>query len=158
MTPRVVSERVYLRAVVALGLAAFVPSGFALSFGAEQVTSYLGQPLRMSIPLLGAAGDSLEARCFRLSHTQRNDGVATLLNGRVELQTSTRSPTLVVRSARAIDDPVISFAVESVCDAPIRREYTVLLDPPPVRATPISPPTSAASTTAGSNASSTVTV
>lgn len=144
-----------LTLAIAAALAGSAAPANALSFGSEQVASYLGQPFVATIPLLGSSSDALEARCFRLSHTQRNDGVATLLNGRVELQTSTRSPTLVVRSARAIDDPVISFAVESVCDAPIRREYTVLLDPPPVRATPISPPTSAASATAGSNASST---
>ena len=131
MTPRVVSERVYLRAVVALGLAALAPSGFALSFGAEQVTSYLGQPLRMSIPLLGAAGDSLEARCFRIASSSRADGLSSVSQARIELDLG-NTPRLLVRSARSIDEPVVRVAVEAICDTPIRREYTLLLDPPPL--------------------------
>ena len=109
MTPRVVSERVYLRAVVALGLAAFAPSGFALSFGAEQVTSYLGQPLRMSIPLLGAAGDSLQARCFRVASSSRADGLSSVSQARIELDLG-NTPRLLVRSARSIDEPVVRVA------------------------------------------------
>ncbi|MBL8309500.1 MAG: hypothetical protein JNL19_03660 [Burkholderiales bacterium] len=130
---------------VAAALAGSATPVGALSFGTEQVSSYLGQPFVATIPLLGSSGDALEARCFRLSHSQRNDGIGSLLNGRVELQTSSRAPQLIVRSLRPVDDPVLSFALESVCDTPIRREYTVLLDPPPVRAASVTPPVSAAS-------------
>lgn len=138
MTPRVVSERAFLRAIVALGLVAIAPSAFALSFGAEQVTSFLGQPLRMSIPLLGAPGDSLEARCFRIVPSNRADGLSVINQGRVELDLGA-TPRLLVRSLRSVDEPVVRLAIEAVCDTPMRREYTILLDPPPLSAPPQPP-------------------
>jgi len=133
LTPRVVSERVYLRVAVALGLVALAPSSLALSFGTEQVTSYLGQPLRMSIPLLGAPGDSLEARCFRIATSSRADGLSSVSQARIELDLG-NTPRLLVRSARSVDEPVVRVAIEAICDTPIRREYTILLDPPPLTA------------------------
>jgi len=122
-------------------------STFALSFGSERVLSSLGQPLRMSIPLLGATGDSLKAACFRVVAPSRADGLTTISQARVELQSSTKPPTLLIRSTRSVDEPVVRIAVEAGCDTPIRREYTILLDPPSLQQVPppaatdvISPP------------------
>ena len=120
--------------LVASGSATFSPAATALSFGAEQVTSYLGQPLRLAIPLLGAAGDSLDARCFRIVSPARTDGLTTISQGRIELQISPSPPRLIVRSNRSVDDPVVRISVEAGCDSPIRRDYTLLLDPPPAQA------------------------
>jgi len=106
------------------------PVAHALSFGREQVTSYLGQPLRLAIPLLGATGDSLEARCFRVVPPSRDDGLAVISQARIELQTASNPPLLIVRSNRSVDDPVVRVSVEAGCDSPIRRDYTLLLDPP----------------------------
>lgn len=131
MTPRIVSERQYLCAAVALGLTTLAPSVCALSFGTEQVTSFLGQPLRLSIPLLGAPGDSLEARCFRIGSPNRVDGLSVVNQARIELEAG-NTPRLLVRSVRSIEEPVVRIAIEAICDTPIRREYTVLLDPPPL--------------------------
>lgn len=111
-----------------------VPTAWALSLGGEQVTSALGQPLRMIIPLLGSTADALDTRCFRVVSSSRNDGLATVTQARVELQSNTNPPQLIVRSARSIDEPVVRITIEAGCDAPIRREYTVLLDPPSVQA------------------------
>ena len=120
-------------AVAASCVVAWSPLASALSFGGEQITSYLGQPLRLAIPLLGATGDSLEARCFRVVTPSRNDGIAALSQARIELQTSSNPPLLIVRSTRSVDDPVVRVSVEAGCDNPIRRDYTVLLDPPPLQ-------------------------
>jgi hypothetical protein len=106
---------------------------FALSFGTERLQSALGQPLRMTIPLLGATGDSLEAGCFRVVAPSRADGLTTVSQARVELQSSTNPPTLLIRSTRSVDEPVVRITVEAGCDTPIRRDYTILLDPPPLQ-------------------------
>lgn len=106
------------------------PPVVALSLGAEQVTSTLGQPLRLVIPLLGETASALETRCFRLVPPIRSDGLYVVTQARIELQTTTTPPQLIIRGNRAVDEPIVRISVEAGCDAPIRREYTLLLDPP----------------------------
>ncbi len=134
MTHRTVFGRLMTRAVFSLVLAGLIPfySAHALSLGGEQVSSSLGQPLRMAIPLLGSTVDALETRCFRIVAPSRNDGLSVILQARIELQTTSNPPLLIIRSNRAIDEPVVRISVEAGCDAPIRRDYTILLDPPSV--------------------------
>ncbi len=119
---------------LALVIAGAIPSAFALSLGAGQVTSSLGQPLRMTVPLLGSTAESLETGCYRVVAPSRVDGLTVVTQARIELQSNTNPPQLIVRSSRAIDDPIVRITIEAGCDAPIRREYTILLDPPPVQA------------------------
>ena len=121
-----------------------IPSAFALSLGGEQLTSSLGQPLRLVIPLLGSTTDSLETRCFRMVAPSRSDGLSVITQARIELQTTTNPPQLIIRSNRSIDEPVVRISIEAGCDAPIRRDYTILLDPPSVqpletRSAPVAP-------------------
>ena len=134
LTRRLPAKR-YLNAGVAASCAiAVTPIAFGLSFGGERVLSYLGQPLRLAIPLLGATGDSLDQGCFRVVTPSRADGLAVISQARIELQTSSSPPLLIVRSSRAVDDPIVRVSVEAGCDNPIRRDYTILLDLPPVQA------------------------
>ena len=128
LTPGAVST---LTAV--LSTAAVIPTAFALSLGAEQVSSSLGQPLRMTVPLLGSTTDALETRCYRVVTPSRVDGLAVLTQARIELQTNTNPPQLIIRSNRPVDEPVVRTTIEAGCDSPMRRDYTVLLDPPPVQ-------------------------
>lgn len=130
LTHPIMSSRLWLN--VALGASAIVlsPSVVALSLGAEQVMSTLGQPLRLVIPLLGETASSLETRCFRLVPPTRSDGLFVVTQARIELQTTTTPPQLIIRGNRPLDEPIIRISVEAGCDAPIRREYTLLLDPP----------------------------
>ena len=139
MTHRIVFTRVTARASFALVVANVIPSAFALSLGGEQVTSALGQPLRVVIPLLGSTADSLESRCFRMVTPARLDGLSSITQARIELQTNTNPPQLIIRSNRSIDDPVVRISIEAGCDAPIRRDYTILLDPPSVQPMEIRP-------------------
>lgn len=126
-------SRLTARASLALVVANLIPSAFAVSLGVEQVTSSLGQPLRVVIPLLGSTTDALETRCFRMVAPSRSDGLSIITQARIELQTNTNPPQLIIRSNRAIDEPVVRISVEAGCDAPIRRDYTILLDPPSVQ-------------------------
>lgn len=113
----------------------------ALSFGAEQVLSSLGQPLRVAIALTVSSADTVESACFRVWSTPHRDGIATVSQPRIELETGAM-PRLLIRSARPVDDPVLRITVESICDSTLRRDYTILLDPPPL----VAPPTAVGAT------------
>ncbi|TAG77918.1 MAG: hypothetical protein EAZ21_13900 [Betaproteobacteria bacterium] len=102
----------------------------ALSLGGERVTSFLGQPLRIEIPIQSSAGeDSWDLNCFALAAAPRAEGVALLRQGRIELSADRKR--LIVRTYASVDDPALKFAVDVGCDSKLRREYTVLLDPAP---------------------------
>lgn len=135
LTRRIVSKRSIARVALALAAVLGSPTVFALSLGAEQVTSALGQPLRMAVPLLGATSESLDTRCFRVVPPLRPDGLSVVTQARIELQTSTTPPLLIVRSNRSIDEPIVRISIEVGCDALIRRDYTLFLDPPSVQQT-----------------------
>jgi pilus assembly protein FimV len=146
-------SRLGLSLVAAAVLSTFHGQSSALSFGAEQVSSSLGQPLSVSIPLLGATGDSLETACFRLVAPSRSDGIPSITQARIELQSSSSPPRLLIRGARAIDEPIVRITLEAGCDTPIRRDYTILLDPPALKVPESSPASLAASAAAASRAS-----
>ncbi len=102
----------------------------ALSLGSERVTSFLGQPLRIEIPIQSSAGeDAWDLNCFALAAAPRAEGVALLRQGRIELSADRKR--LIVRTYASVDDPALKFAVDVGCDSKLRREYTVLLDPAP---------------------------
>lgn len=128
-----------MRVVCIAVVFASAQSVFALSFGSEKVQSTLGQPLRMTIPVLGATGDSLEAGCFRVVAPLRNDGLTVVTQARVEMRTDTNPPLLVIRGVRSLDEPVVRITIEAGCDTPIRRDYTILLDPPPLQPPAVAP-------------------
>ena len=144
--------------VAALGVATLSPNAFALSFGGEQVSSYLGQPLRLAIPLLGATGDSLEPRCFRVVTPLRSDGLTVISQARIELQTSSNPPLLIIRSNRLVDDPVVRVSVEAGCDNPIRRDYTLLIDPQPLQVAETTRPAPVVTPLSSSGANANLTV
>ena len=133
LTYRTVLTRLTPRALLLLGVAAASPAAVALSLGGEQVSSSLGQPLRMTIPLLGSIAESLDTSCYRVVTPSRNDGLPVITQARIELQTSTNPPQLIIRGSRSIDEPIVRITIEAGCDAPIRRDYTLLLDPTPVQ-------------------------
>lgn len=103
---------------------------YALSLGGERVASFLGQPLRVEIPIDVSAGENWDLSCFALVPNIRRDGAPTLRQGRLELSGDSRR--LVVRTFGPIDEPAIRFAIDVGCSVPLRREFTVLLDPAPV--------------------------
>ena len=149
-------SRLGLSLMAAASLSTFSGPTGALSFGAEQVSSSLGQPLSVSIPLLGATGDSLETACFRLVAPNRSDGIPSITQARIELQSSSSPPRLLIRGARPIDDPIVRITLEAGCDTPIRRDYTILLDPPALKLpetaqTTLAPTTSASTRPATSS-------
>ncbi len=134
MTSPKEAHRLLLRSAALICSVYFSMPVAALSLGAEQVTSTLGQPLRMVVQLLGESAASLETRCFRVVPPAKSDGLYVVTQARIELQNSSTPPQLIVRGNQSIDEPIVRISIEAGCDAPIRREYTLLLDPPTLQA------------------------
>lgn len=106
----------------------------ALSLGAERVESYLGQPLRVSYPIISSTNESFDEQCFKFAVANRNDGIAPLLQASLSVDANRRQLTL--RGRGSADEPALRFAIDVGCDVPLRREYVVLLDPAPAVAPP----------------------
>lgn len=123
-----------LRQVLVAGMAmALVAPGAALAVGLGPVVqqSSLGQSLRVVVPVLLGPGEELAGECFRLVAAERDlDGIPQALFGRVALERTGESARLVVTHARPVQDPVLRLTIEVGCDAGVRREFTLLMDPP----------------------------
>jgi hypothetical protein len=103
-------------------------SAFALGLGNIDVKSHLGQPLRATIKVHGASelkGDG----CFKLIGDSNLENAIT--NAHFKLSNIVNDEAiLTVSTSQIISEPITSMAVMAECDANIRRDYTLLLDPP----------------------------
>ena len=100
----------------------------AVGLGQVNVQSALGQPLRASLALLGDDGARILGTCFnaRLSSA---DG-AFIVAPRIALTPGAKSATLTLSTTVSIAEPALSLLVEMGCGDGIRREFSLLLDPP----------------------------
>lgn len=127
------------RAAIAAFAAIAVLPGAALGLGLGEITqqSALGRPLRVVVPVIAGPGEELSGECFKLAATPRpGDGIPEVLTGRVALERVGATARLVISSQRQLDDPIVRLTVQAGCENPVRREYTLLLDPPPIE-TPV---------------------
>jgi pilus assembly protein FimV len=111
----------------------------ALAAGLGPVTeqSALGRSLRVVVPIIVAPGEDIGAECFRLAASEREmEGVPQLAFGRMSLERTADGARLVITNAAPVSDPVVRMTVQTGCDAVVRREYVLLMDPPPIE-TPV---------------------
>jgi hypothetical protein len=116
-------------------------SGTAVALGLGEIVqqSSLGEPFRVTIPVIvnaeDLAGDELAPECFRLvaSESQRGTELPQIVFGRATLARNARGVFVIVTSNTLANDPAMSFTVQAGCKLRIRHEYTVLLDPPIIR-------------------------
>jgi hypothetical protein len=107
------------------------PCALALSLGAAEPQSSLGQPLRVVVPIDAAKAQSLTAACVHvIADAASGSGAPRLLTGRVTIDRTAAGPQLVVTTARAVNEPVVRLAVQAGCEGTTRRDYVLLLDPP----------------------------
>ncbi len=127
-------------ALVALALAclgAALAPGAASAIGLGTVTqqSALGQSLRVVVPVTLGEGEAIASECFKIVAADRDtDGVAQVLFGRISVERSADGTALVVTSARPVNDPVVRLTLQAGCEAKMRREYTLFMDPPAIEA------------------------
>jgi hypothetical protein len=126
---------------VTLGLlAALADIDVATAMGLSEITqqSALGEPLHIVIPVIvsdaeEAAGNNLSGECAKLIGPTGDGSEADiphLASGRVSLQRNSSGFQLVVATTRPIYDPLLSVTVQIGCTDSIRRQYTLLFDPP----------------------------
>jgi len=99
----------------------------ALGLGNIEVKSHLGQPLRASIRIQGAAELKNEA-CFRVIND--NSAENQLANVDFKLSKAVDDVAiLTVTTSQVINEPIVNLSVIAECDASMRRDYVLLLDP-----------------------------
>lgn len=110
------------------------PPSFAFSLGDIAVHSRLGQPLRATVPVLSAPGETVEDNCLSLGKRpqQGDDGSVYLTQGRLSLETADGRKHIKIVGYQAISEPFITLRVQVDCaqsSGRYSRVFTVLLDP-----------------------------
>ncbi|GAA5315062.1 MAG: hypothetical protein AseanaTS_02660 [Candidatus Pelagadaptatus aseana] len=116
----------------------------ALGLGDLSHSSYLGQPLTASVVILDSDGDygPGDIKIRQISATEAADTLdLDILNNnyRLKLTPTTMDGELQVqiRSRQPINEPFVDLVLElSWSGGQVFREYTLLMDPPPVAAKP----------------------
>lgn len=119
-----------LAVISALSVYAFSTSGnaFALGLGNIEIKSHLGQPLRATIKLQGASelkGDG----CFKLISDSNLENALSSANFKLSKIVNDEA-ILTVSTSQIINEPITNMALMAECDANVRRDYILLLDPP----------------------------
>jgi pilus assembly protein FimV len=144
-------RRAVWHALLGAGLLHAALPARAVSLGEAQTSSRIGDVLQVRIPLTTSPDDNVTADCIRLEgpRSDNSDDLPWLRTGRLRLTTQANGQqSLLVSSLQSIQSPVIMLAVRIDCNATLRREYTLLLNPPgPAEANPaVSPPASPSNT------------
>jgi pilus assembly protein FimV len=144
---------------LALGLAVSSPQADAAGLGRLSVQSGLGQPLRAELEVTSVSRDELPTLQVRLApmsafRAANLDFSPALSNLRFVLDKRGDGTYFVrINSAQPVNEPYLDLMVELTwATGRVIREYTVLLDPPSLRAqadvmAPAAPPTAAAAPT-----------
>lgn len=124
-------RRVLAAALLGIGIGSFSLPGYTIGLGAAQVRSGIGQPLRVKVPVRADMSELTGgAACFRLVQSPHHSGadLPTLNRADLKLIQSPQGSYLMVTTAYPVNDPVLDFSLESVCDNAFRRDYTILID------------------------------
>ncbi len=115
-------------------------SSSALLLGELRLHSYLGQPLRASIPLKAEPDEELDSRCFSLVRPEtRGDSASYLTQARLDVVEASGQFQLKIHSLQPVSEPFLRLRVQESCgQGHLSREYTLLIDP--VEYTQIRPP------------------
>lgn len=115
----------------------------AIGLGQATVSSGLGEPLRMSIPVSLQSDE--EIGCVQVR--PHGDDLPAVFNTRSQVLRSGTQTRIEIRSPLAVDEPAIGIVVSVGCASPVARDYVLFLDPPMVGAQVDSTPATALVTT-----------
>lgn len=140
---------------LALSLLGGAPAAMALSLGVGPATAAMGQPLDVAVPLQVDAGEQGEASCVQ-AVVRYGDArlAASAVKAWVEAGRPGGGVRVRVRTAQAVDEPVVRLTLHVGCHAHtlVSRRYTLLASPsapsPVPAATLASPPVAPASSPA----------
>jgi hypothetical protein len=126
---RFLPKRSTIAIALALSLGTMGADVYAFGFGEPEISSALGQPLRMRVPLQPDPTVDLSPQCLRLLGSER-DPLPTLTTARLSIEENGKDRVLRIDSLNPINEPILRIIVEAGCAQHVRREFTVLLDPP----------------------------
>ncbi len=112
---------------LSLGLAS--EDSYAFGLGEPEILSALGQPLQMRIPLQADASADLSPQCLHLLGSPQ-DALPTLTAARLSIEENGKDRILRIDSLNPINEPILRVIVDAGCGEHLRREFTLLLDPP----------------------------
>ncbi|TXH70975.1 MAG: hypothetical protein E6Q88_07845, partial [Lysobacteraceae bacterium] len=146
--------RTTVAAILALALAVWSASAWALGLGQVEVKSQRDQPLLAEIPIISADPSELEALQARLASPETfariglapPQGIVSDLQFAVALDPRGR-PVIRVTSSQPVQQPLLTFLVEvDWGQGRLVREYSALIDTPQTAAAPSQPPSEAPTT------------
>ena len=107
--------------------AAWGSNGHAAGLGAIAVQSGLGQPLRVSIALLGADAFDDGYQCVKAKVSSLEGGMPIAATASVAR--NAQSAAVEVTTHRNVNELAVNISVSIGCTATVHRDYQVLLDP-----------------------------
>ena len=111
-------------------LLAFGVSGSAWSLGLGEMhgEAFLGQPLSVTVDLIGVDRQSLDASCFRLVPPSGGGDIPWLKRASFDIRRSAL-PVVEIRSSAPLREPVLQIALQVTCGLEVSREYVLLASP-----------------------------
>ncbi|ATE58704.1 hypothetical protein CCZ27_00895 [Thauera sinica] len=102
----------------------------AAALGEIVSLSAIGEPFRAEIGIASGSAEDL-AGCLRVVVPEdAARDLSWLKNGRIGSSGRGASARIVVSSSQPVNEPAIRLALANICDARLRREYTLLLPDP----------------------------
>jgi hypothetical protein len=149
---RPLPKRSTVAIALALSLGVLSADAVAFGLGEPEITSTLGQPLRMRVPLQPDPAVDLSPQCLRLLGNPR-DPVPTLTQARLTVEQVGKQSFLRIDSVAPVDEPILRVTVDAGCAQHVQREFIVLLDPPaaPNASAPLSPALASLNASGGYN-------
>lgn len=113
------------------GLGAMPKPVSALMLGDVKLHSWLGEPLRASIPVRAGADEQLDGSCFYLGRpVQQADSESYLTQGKLVLEESASGLQLRLSTSKPVASPFLNIIIEARCgQGSQKREFVLLLDP-----------------------------
>ncbi len=113
-----------------------IPTAEAAGLGEMVILSELGESFRAEVKLIFGPGEKLDASCFKRVNYVSNDDTPWINNARLRLA----GDHLIITTREPVNHPFAMLGLHVGCDNELRRDYTILLQPPGRQ---ISPPIAA---------------
>lgn len=111
------------------------PSAFALGLGELSVRSPLGAPLQAEISIIADPDEEIGSNCFRMAPPHGDEDIPWIRGLRLQV----RGQRLLITTREPVDHPIAMLAIQAQCGLQLRRDYTLLLQPPLAGWTPPPP-------------------
>lgn len=115
---------------------------FALSLGPVQGRAWLGTRLAVQVPIQLNADEVNQDLCIQVIPSPSGEESAPLtLDHELVPAPQAQTKAVLLKSRQSVQDLVVQFGISVGCESVIRRQYTLLIDPP---STGIQPPETSA--------------